>query len=212
MAPKAKTFAKKRKTSSRAFSSQELKFFDDTVANTDVTIGGVIVQDSINEIPQNVTSSGRIGRKVTVKSVHLKGMVTLRQSNSGSLSSNRFRMIIYHDKQANGATAAVLDILKTTTIDSFRNLNNVSRFRILHDQTFAMNSMAAEGNAAVNIVERIYNLNINKDVSIPLEFSGAAGGITELTSGNIGVLCIASEVTTNTSQVRFTTRVRFSDS
>lgn len=192
--------------------SSELKFFDTTLSNTNVTTSGVISNSSLCLIPQGTGESTRIGRKCVVKSLHLKGMVTLRQSSNGSQCADRFRMIVYQDKQANGLTAGVTDILETATLDSFRNLSNVGRFNVLSDKVFAMNPSAAEGNAAVNICERIYNLSLNKTCNIPLEFSGITGALTELRSNNIGVLVIASETVINVSQVRYTVRVRYSDS
>lgn len=192
----------------------ELKFFDTVVANTNVTTTGVIVSPSLVLIPQGVTESERVGRKCVVTQLHLRGMVTLRQSSNGAQCADRFRMIIYLDRQTNGAVGggvAVTDILETADIDSFRNLANTQRFQVLSDKTFAMNPAAAEGNAAVNICERIYNLKENVKKKIPLEFSGTTGAIGEIRSNNIGILCIASETVINVSQVKYTTRVRFSD-
>lgn len=197
-----------------ARSSGESKFFDTTLTNTNVTTSGVITNASLNLIPQGVTESTRVGRKCVVKSVHLRGMVTLRQSTNGAQCADRFRMIVYLDKQANGATATVSGddgLLSSAVIDSFRDLNNTGRFYVLSDKTFAMNPAAAEGNAAVNICERIYHLQLNKRCNIPLEFSSTTGAISELRSNNIGVMCIASETVVNVSQVRYTTRVRFTD-
>lgn len=189
----------------------EEKFFDTTLGNTNVTTAGVITNPSLTLIPQGVTESTRVGRKCVIKSLHLRGMVTLRQSSNGAQCADRFRIIIYLDKQTNGNPAVVTDILETATIDSFRNLANSQRFTVLHDATFAMNPTAAEGNAAVNICERIYHLNLNRNLNFPLEFSGTTGVIGELRSNNIGILCIASETVINVSQVRYTTRVRFLD-
>lgn len=186
-------------------SAGENKFFDTnrtvvTLANT-----GTILNLSLNLIPQGVTESTRIGRKCTIKSLSIKALFNLPSSNTGASTAGVGRFIIYLDKQANGATAAVTDILETATVRSHNNLSNSGRFKTLKVCEFVMKAHGAITTAASEDVHwESFTLS---GLNIPIEFSSTAGAITEIRSNNIGVLGISSDglITAN-----YTVRVRFS--
>ncbi len=187
----------------------ENKFFDTARASVAIGTGGTITNLSLNLIPQGVTESTRVGRKCTIKGLFIKGQLFLNEVTDGSSSADVARVIIYHDKQANGTTAAVLDILETATLNSFRNLSNSNRFRILHDKTMNLAIPSAAGNGTTQEWGRVMkNFKINKKLSMPIEFSATTGAITEIRSNNIGVLMISSA---GFATVLYTARVRFSD-
>ncbi len=191
----------------------EWKFFDTTATFGTVGAAGEI-QASMCLIPQNITESGRIGRKCTVKRIDFMGdMILNAVLASANGQVDRVRVIVYHDKQANGATAAVLDLLETADILSFRNLANSGRFRILSDTTQAISCMAGAGDVAGtngnwNAVIRSYK--VGASLNMPLEFSGTTGAITELRSNNIGILAISEGADLTT--FKFNCRVRYADS
>ena len=68
------------------------------------------------------------------------------------------RVMLYHDKQANGATAAVLDILESADYQSFNNLVNSGRFRILMDRTYAMNYLTLASGGTLIWISSIFPL------------------------------------------------------
>lgn len=192
--------------------SGELKFFDRNADNAAIATAGVII-DSINLIPQGVTESTRVGRKCTLKSIHWHYQMDLPEADAVGTPApgDTARLIVYLDKQANGATAAVTDILESASWQSFYNLSNSSRFVILIDKTHSMNysSLASDGAGVVSSAERRQEWNWNKRCSIPVEFSDVTGAITEVRSNNVGILLISSAAVIGiTSKLR----VRFSDS
>lgn len=186
--------------------NQELKFFDtDTAANFDAT-GNRIT--SLNLVAQGTDENDRIGRKCTIKSVHWKGLITLAASPSASATaSDHGRIILYLDKQTNGAAAAVTDLLESTATDAFRNLANSQRFVVLHDSRFTLTSAAAEDSLGFGPIKRVFN--VNKRVNIPLEFSAGTGALTELRSNNLACLFISDG--TDLLSFTGTFRIRFSD-
>ncbi len=101
-------------------------------------------------------------------------------------------MIPYQDKQANGATIVNTDLIETANDNqSFYNVANQGRFRILYDHQINLNPLAAAGDGAVNDTPQLVRGGMfSKALNIPLEFSAGAGAITELRSNNIGVLLI----------------------
>ena len=114
------------------------------------------------------------------------------------------------DKQANGATAGVTDILETDQFLSFNNLANKSRFRTLMDRTYSMNSTAGGGDGTTeDYTEFQLNDSFYKKVNIPIEFSGTAGTIGEIRSNNIGCLILSETGAICALVSRM--RLRFSD-
>ncbi len=190
----------------------ELKFFDVVRASTNSSPTGVIVDDSLNEIVQGITESQRIGRKCTLRSISVHGAYQWPTSATLAQWDNRMRVILYQDKQTNGATAAVTDILSTATLDSFRNLSNTGRFRVLLDQfwdpTVAGGAQSAAGTP--NSIPQNKSWSFHKKLNIPLEFSGVTGAITELRSNNLGLLIICAAAA-DVPAVSYVSRVRFSD-
>lgn len=190
----------------------EMKFFDTTVSVGTVSAAGNI-QPSMNLIPQSVTESGRIGRVTRIRRVQINGEVRLDPVASGAgPPSDRLRFIVYLDKQANGATAQVTDLLETADILSFRNLSNSSRFQVLSDQTKDINFQAGGGDVAganSNFAGNFKSLKLYKTCNIPVEFSATTGAITEIRSNNIGILLISENATAN---CKWVCRLRFTDS
>ncbi len=190
----------------------ELKFHDVDVDDAVIAAGAVIQNaGTVNIIPQGVTEVQRVGRKCTIASIVWHYSLSLPIiSNSGSgPAGETVRVILYLDKQANTATAANTDILESADFQSFRNLANVGRFELLHDKTYSMNYQAGAGDGAANDYAG-YKVNgsFYKKCSIPIEFNGAAGAITEITSNNLGVLLCCEE---GTAGFESKLRLRFSD-
>ncbi len=193
----------------------ELKFHDVAIDDAVVASGGNIQNGgTINIIPQGVTEIQRIGRKCTVKSVHWKYRVDIPEVQDAATpnTSDEVRVIMYWDKQANGATAAATDILETATIRSFRNLANSGRFTILMDRLHVLNftTLASHGFAADTFDqgEVVREYSFNKKCEIPIEFSAAAGTIDEIRSNNLGVLLVGLN---GTAGFLSSFRLRFSD-
>lgn len=190
----------------------ELKFFDVDSDDAVISATGSIVSDSLVKIAQGITEKTRVGRKCVIKKIGWRFSLTLPEVDDTATpgASDEVRLILYIDKQTNGATAAVTDILETAVIHSFRNLVNMGRFIILMDRTFAMNVMTLNstttGNNSQNAVIRPYQWY--KNVNIPIEYNAAAGAITEMCCNNIGLLSISSNAVTQLDG-RF--RMRFAD-
>ncbi len=188
-------------------STGELKFHDLIVDDTVVSGAGAIDNPSINLIAQGTTESERIGRKCTIKSIHWRYDILYPQQ-SAVTGGDVLRVILYLDKQANGATALVNDILETNNYQSFYNLANKSRFRIYMDRTWAINANAGAGNGTANdTFSKFKQGTFYKRCNVPIEFDSTTGAITEIRSNNIGVLMIS-----RLGLVGFTSqmRIRFS--
>lgn len=203
-------YGKYNRQSSGVLAIKELKFHDIVVNESNVSIGGQIT-DSLNHIAQGTGESQRDGRRCTLQSIEIRWRVS---SNSANLSAvqtpgDSLRMIVFLDKQCNGTTAAVTDILESGTIHSFYNLANVERFSILCDklESVMYKAITSETNDTVTQCNVHQEKYWKKSIKIPLEFSATDGLITEIRSNNIGLLLISVNGVirlTSTFRLRFT--------
>ncbi len=186
----------------------ELKFHDVDLNDALIASTGDVTA-TINIIAQGVTESQRVGRKCTIRHIGWRFELRLPTQTAGANASDVARVLMYIDKQANTATAAVTDILESADYQSFNNLSNKGRFRTLMDRTYDLNSESGGGDGTTEDYGQVIQTDtFFKKVNIPIEFNAGAGAITEITSNNIGVLLISrSGLTAFASKIR----LRFSD-
>ncbi len=190
----------------------ELKFHDIVIDDASIDAGVTVAEDSCNVIAQGTTESTRLGRKITIKSINWRFDITgTVRPNTAAPTGDIVRVILYLDKQTNGAAAVALDILETADYQSFNNLANKSRFRTLMDRTYQLNVLSATGADATAEwkVESIQDSFFKKcNIVIEYDNSGTDGAITSQRSNNIGVLTISKNgVAGFLSQMR----LRYSD-
>ncbi len=184
----------------------ELKFHDFQL-NDSVVAAGFTVFPSINLIPQGTTEITRIGRACTIKSIWWKFHCLKRDGTASNTTHDVIRMVMYLDTQCNGAAAGLLDLFEVDDFQTFRNLANSHRFKILVDQTIDLNSYTGAGNGTTNEYGAFGKSGqIYKKVNIPLEFNGVTGAITEVRSNNVGIMLISEH---GTVQFESQFRLRF---
>ncbi len=173
----------------------ESKFHDVDLDDALIANSGTVTP-SINLIPQGVTEITRIGRKCTVTHINWRWKCTLAEFDATATpaSGDIARLIMYIDKQANGATAAVTDILESANFLSYNNLANSQRFTTLMDKKVTLNyaCMASDGAGLVSGADVLRFGKFHKRCNIPLEFNSTTGAIGEIRSNNIGVLLIST--------------------
>nr|QXP07665.1 MAG: putative capsid protein [Arizlama virus] len=93
----------------------------------------------IATIAQGASVNQRVGKKVMLKSLQIRGFA----GNGTTASSNDCAMLIVYDKQPGASLPAVTDILDTANARSFNNDSNSGRFTILKRWDFVLNGVAA---------------------------------------------------------------------
>lgn len=174
--------------------SQELKFLDIATNDAVVVDDSWIIQNagSVVNIVQGTTQSNRDGRKCVIKSLGWHFDIFTEAVAGGTTDPPdpvKVRVILYLDKQCNGATAANTDlIIANTDTKTFNNLANSGRFRTLMDRTYVLKSTAGGGLSTSNadFTGDAISDSFYKKCNVPLEFSGTTGAITEIRSNNIG--------------------------
>lgn len=190
----------------------ELKFHDSQINATSVSTSGAITS-TLCVIAQGTSESERIGRKCTIRSMHFRYAVKLPEisANLTPPPPDELRVIIYLDKQCNGAAAVPGDILEQVDVRGFRNLANSGRFVLLHDKMFTMNYETQSFEGTTNYCasgKKLVNHGFNKKVNIPIEYNSTTGGLSEIRSNNIGCLLVSDQGVTD-FECRF--RLRYSD-
>ncbi len=173
---------------------QEMKFHDLDIDDAVVSATGTIAQVTCNEIVQGVTESQRVGRKCVISSINWRFTVALPTTATAANTSDVTRVILYLDKQCNGATATVTNILETADYQSFNNLANKNRFQILMDKIVETVAKAGSGRGSTDTLSYADDLkecSFYKKCEIPIEYDATLGAITEIKSNNLGVLTIS---------------------
>ncbi len=180
-------------------STTELKFHDLDIDDAAIAANGTIVKSSVLTIAEGNGESNRIGRKIIVKNINWRYTITLNSTAVKEDTSEIVRVILYLDKQTNGAIAAVstdAGILETDNYQSFNNLNNKNRFRILSDRTYHLRSQSGSGRGTTDTLafgEDIIEDQIYKKCDFPIEYDNSTtdGALTSMRSNNVGVLLLS---------------------
>lgn len=170
----------------------ESKYFDTTTSASFDSTGEALVP-SINLVPQGVTESQRIGRKIVVTDIHFQGLVTWGVGSASTFPNSYVRMALVVDHQANGAAPTYTDVYKADGVFQFRNLANSKRFTVLKEwRLVPENSIASTSDnwasSAVDVRSSPTPVEYHKKCSIPIEFDSTTGAITEITQNNIVLL------------------------
>lgn len=187
----------------------EQKFFDTALSFTVDRTAEVPATGQLNLVPQGVEESQRIGRKITIKSIQLRGALRYAPG-AGGTGGTSVTWYVVQDTQCNGAAAAILDVLTTNAMETgMINMANSTRFRIL--KKFTWNFQASAGVSAA-FGTSVKTVQMYKKCDIPVEFSSTTGAITEIRSNNIFLLA-GNESANDDDLVTMTgtCRIRYSD-
>ncbi len=200
----------------RVANRQEKKWHEFLDGLTTMSDEGTILATSLNIIPLGSGESGRIGRMVRLRSIHLRCTFVLPSSVAVGSQSDIGRLMVILDKQANGAAATVDQVLQTAAThhkDSFMNLENARRFQILADHFCTISNASTVDVSTVGIggiVRKFWRFN--KKVNLPIEYSVAMSPpitISNVRSNNIFLLGISHS---GLMQCRVLSRLRYTDS
>lgn len=196
----------------------ELKFLDTpstttysaTTTLTPLLADATGVLTTWDVIPEGTGPSERVGRKCTIKQIFVKGQCRLTGSSVLADTSDKVRIVMVLDKQHNGSASEATGslILEGDSVNSFRNLEETGRFKVLADKVITLSKAAGSTTGGFGSVTKAWNISLPK-VSIPLEYSGSTGGTTELRSNHISLFTV-SELTGQTA-IDCNMRLRYAD-
>lgn len=145
----------------------------------------------------------RIGREIKVYKIRIKGHFTIPAQSAQSASDNAtvIRYLLVQDMQTNAAAMTSAQLLAdqtnaSTTIDTYQNLSNVGRFKVLKDKTiYFSNANLAGSPTAGDLVQSgmkipfkcTYNF---KRSPVSMRFNATNGGtIADIIDNSFHFLC-----------------------
>ena len=178
----------------------ERKFLDVAVTQPGSNQATSSVQ-LLNGCAQGTTAVTRVGTRIYMKSLLVRGCFTLTVPTS---PPTPWRFLVVYDKESNGAAPVATDVLSADTISSPMNLYKPGRFVILMDEM-----MHNEQNAGIQAAA--YSINRYVKMGLPVLFNnGNAGTVADISSGAIyafihsgGQVYTAATLSTMTARIRF---------
>lgn len=203
----------------------ELKFVDmtrgDTAASQVLALLDDPAANAVFDIPTGTGESARIGRKILIKSLAMTFKVSTGDIASAAFLSQetqRVRIMIVLDKQANGAVASVSDVLDTSIVadevDAYNNLSNKNRFVTLMDKKIGWVPTQYDNAATPHYNQKQLTIKFYKKFNnLPIEFSGVNGDSAEIASNQLLMLTTESvtAATALTPAIDVRGRLRFTD-
>lgn len=121
---------------------QELKHVDKLFAPIELANNtGTSTMNLLNPLVKGDDNTTRDGDRVTFTSIQIKGIISIRPALL--TSSSNWRIIVFRDLQANGATPSIGDLLDLSVITApiYAPYNNdyTDRFRIISDKRGVIN-------------------------------------------------------------------------
>lgn len=181
----------------------EVKYFDKQFANSALFVFNTAVGNInlLNGIVQGTDVDERIGRNVLLERLFIRGGIAKSATQTGE---SILRIIIVLDRQANGGTPAITDILTADSIHSMYNEDNSERFRILFDEMEPFGS--------------IENTSYPVYLEIPIEeeatfTTGVGTGVAaDIKTNSLWMVCFAQQtLQTASPDGAINTRVYFCD-
>lgn len=186
---KRATGRRRRPTGSAIFGRttlNEIKSFDQLVVSANLpgiatppAFGepgvGMLGWTCLNEIPQGATFYNRIGNKIVMKSIRVE--FTLYAPNT---LTTTVRAFLIYDRQPNGASPALLDLFQlnatgTMGFTTGLNMANKSRFKMLRDQYFTMDTAQS----------LCHHVNFYCKGRYEVEFKSSTGTIADIATGSV---------------------------
>ncbi len=161
----------------------ELKFADSgTITVLSVAVGLVARR---NDMAGGTEIFQRIGNAIRIMTWSIKGFV-IANVDASALVYQQLRLMVFIDKQTvEASTPAVLELLSTSNVISFNNLDKAKRFRILYDRVFVMDK---EDWQTTTFFKKSFRLNMPQRYSSPVQSDIEKNGIYVLIVGNSATL------------------------
>lgn len=169
----------------------------------------------LNGVAVGSDYTDRVGRKIRMKSVYVRGIVGHESIPTSGFSNQEIcRMLIVYDTQTNGSVPALTDILKEATSLSQLNLNNRDRFKVLVDKQYSVAPyLTIQADAiAVSGSPTNYSVKKYKKLNHEVIFNGTASTVGSIATGALWMVWVGStSADAGDPHASVSVRVRFED-
>lgn len=207
------------------FVGMEKKFLDLEVATVAVPSGTWVGAendpsiDCLNAMTVGTGESQRDGRKITMKTLHVRGFIEATKGATDTTVQDPIDFAIYLvlDTQTNSAQLNAEDVMQNTvgrSVDAHRNLQFGSRFRILRSYRGSIGPAVNANNAgATTVSTSFYKKPFNWNVVLPkeyatVEYKGSTPAIADITTNSLHIIA-CKETTGEPVTLTYTSRLRY---
>lgn len=178
----------------------------------------------LNTTQQGTAIQNRFANKIALKALQLKYHIQTSTSLA-TMNQQDIRIIVFYDKQTNGVTPAISDVLlnvdqsgsTSTNPNTFPNNFNRDRFVILHDKLFHLPPSTYNAGPPVNHDTHGFFPTMNEmrwDGYIKLKnietcYKANSGGVGDISTGGLFILYFSSS--NNQYAIDFQARLKFAD-
>jgi len=150
----------------------------------------------------------RIGRKITMKSIFIRGHLIPQDDTSGP---NNNRLLVVYDKQTNGTAVVATDVLKTAVPASQINLNNRDRFVILYDKCWVQGKVSNVATQSFASGPNCFKIKLYRKLNLEVQYSGTTAAVSSIATGSVYMIWLSENVATDGAIAQLSTRIRFTD-
>jgi len=159
--------------------------FDVPINDLNLTLNVAV---PLNLVTLGALNSQRIGNQIRISDINYRLKFDWTPLVfAGQATMPALRLMIVLDKQANGAAPAIEDVLTAGGTTAFRNMQQVTRFQVLHEDTFQFDTMIGASTAQAH--GQAYKIWGKKAMNIPILFNDTVAGVAP-TIANVKTNCI----------------------
>lgn len=202
---------KKQKIYKTPNNGPEVKRLDKLIDGTTADIssnwgflsGGGVSCNTIVAMTRGTTDVTRVGDQIRIIGLEIRlnlQLPAISVDNRLGYMSNAPRIVVFKDKQPNGASIAMSDLFTIATLPclSFYNLANDNRFQILWDKTYEISQYpVARSSTATGSAETWAYHEICIPMDTIVRYNTNFGTVADITKNNIGIVVVGSTSNTN---------------
>lgn len=187
---------------------QELKVLDSNAAGFGSACDTTGAVTLINGIATGTDFNARIGRKIVMKSLYMRGWF---RNVDLTCSDSAIRIVAVYDAQTNGAAPTWSDVFTTSDPLAHINLNNRDRFKILYDKSTTLGGISNAATQAFSTSGSHGQIKKYLKLNHEVIFSGTGATVGSIASGSIYILTLGTAAPNDGGYVTISTRIRFVD-
>lgn len=162
--------------------------------------------------------SNRTGRKIFVKKIRVSGFINIPAESAQTTGSEacNIRLILYQDKQTNGAQAQGEDVISSGAANGatnmFQNVSNLGRFKVWKEKRWniaGLDYAGASGAFVANGQVRSFKISIKPNCYV--NYNATNGGtVADVVDNSFHIIAITNSASGVTPSLQYKVRTVFS--
>lgn len=165
----------------------------------------------LNVVPQGNTQTTRVGKKILLKGVQIRGSITYATTN---VPFHHCAYVLIYDKRPDGAVPGIADILAAASSNALNNDTNSGRFMMLKREDFMINHVtSSSGEGQLDTSSKVIDDYVPLKGMETVYKALGTGAIADIEQGALYLMVIGDQPATGDFPVGpdWNIRVRFHD-